>query len=256
MYGEHRILKPCDLLLDAYRRVCKIHAATKLLFRPEWSHLHGLPHGMSCTNPGGAQYGSDDGTFQQMMSEHTQHSHLIHYYQKSTEEWLVKMEQSIPPYNRYIPGSYDGVKSCPAELTNISYLPEYETVVRTTLERLRRSQDQEDGGLFLGSLLESSRQEYAEAEQDYGVYLYFKLKVAQRQEWDEEGFLGKYPEVKKALDERLYVDGLQYFVEKGFAENSTGAWIPENRDLSPSVGRDLAIHTGGRDGRFLCTLII
>ena len=92
MYGEHRFLKPCDLLLDGYRRVCKIHAATKLLFRPEWSHLHGLPHGMSCTNPDGVQYTSADGTFQQMMPDYTQHSHLVHYYQKSTEEWLVKME--------------------------------------------------------------------------------------------------------------------------------------------------------------------
>ena len=59
--------------------------------------------------------------------------------------------------------------------------------------------------------------------------------VAQRQEWDEEGFLRKYPEVKEALDERLYVDGLQYFVEKGFAGNFTGAWVPENHDVSPTI---------------------
>jgi len=55
MYGEHRFLNTPKLLLNAYRRVCKIHAATKLVFRPEWSNLHGLPHGMSCTNPDGAQ---------------------------------------------------------------------------------------------------------------------------------------------------------------------------------------------------------
>jgi hypothetical protein len=133
MYGEHRFLKPCDLLMDAYRCVCKIHAATKLLFRPEWSRLHGLPRGMSCTNLDGAQYGSDDGTFQQVMSEYTQHSHLDHYYQKSTEEWLVKMEQSI------------------------------------TL---------------------------------HSLYLYFKLKVAQRQDWDEEGFWGKHPEMRKVIEEQ------------------------------------------------------
>jgi hypothetical protein len=235
MYGEHRFLKPRALLLDAYRRVCKIHAATKLLFRPEWSHLHGLPHGMFCTNPDGAQYGSDDGTFRQMMSEYTQHSHLVHYYQKSTEEWLVKMEQSIPPYNRYIPDSYDHVKFCPAGLTEMPYLPEYEKVVRTALERLHRSQDQGDGGLFLGPLRESSRQEYAEADKDFALYLYFKLKVIQRQDWDEERFLENLPEVRKAVEEQKYVDGLQYFVEQGFAGNATGAWVPENCDANPSM---------------------
>jgi len=178
---------------------------------------------------------ADDTTFQQMMPEYTLYSHLVHYYQKSTEEWLVKMEQSIPPYNRYFPDSYDNVKFCPAGLTEIPYLPEYEKLVRTALERLRRSQHQGDGGLFLGSLPESSRQEYAEARQDFSLYLYFKLKVARRQDWDEEGFLEKYREVKKAVEEQQYVDGLQYFVEKGFAEKSIGAWIPENRNASPSI---------------------
>jgi len=165
MYGEHRFFNTPELLLNAYRRVCKIHAATKLVFRPEWSNLHGLPHGMSCTNPVGAQYRSDDGTFQQMMPEYTQHSHLLHYYQKSTEEWLVKTEQSIPPYNRYILDSYVNVNFCPAGLTEVLFFPEYERVVRATREQLHRSQDQEDGGLFLGTLPESTKEEYAEAEQ-------------------------------------------------------------------------------------------
>jgi hypothetical protein len=79
----------------------------------------------------------------------------------------------------------------------------------------------------LGLLRESSRQEYAEADKDFALYLYFKLKVIQRQDWDEERFLENLPEVRKAVEEQKYVDGLQYFVEQGFAGNATGAWVPE-----------------------------
>ena len=145
------------------------------------------------------------------------------------------MEQSIPPYNRYIPDSYDHVNFCPDGLAEIPYLSEYERVVRVTLEQLHRSQGQEDGGIFLGYLPESSEQEHAEADQDYGLYLYFKLKIAQRQDWDEERFLTSAPEVKKAIEKHQYVDGLQYFVEQGFAGNATGAWVPENHDTSLNV---------------------
>jgi rhamnogalacturonyl hydrolase YesR len=102
--------------------------------------------------------------------------------------------------------------------------------VRTALEQLRCSQDQADAGLFLGSLPESTRQEYAEAAQDYDLYLYLKLKVAQRKDWDEEGYLNSLPEARKATGEQKYVDGLQHFINEGFAKNASSAWVTENRD--------------------------
>jgi hypothetical protein len=97
-----------------------------------------MPYGMSCTNPDGVQYRTDDGAFRQLMPEYTQHSHLVYYYQKSVEEWLVKLEQSIPSYIHYIPDSYYGVNHCPAGLMEVTYTIEYEKVVRVTLDGLRR----------------------------------------------------------------------------------------------------------------------
>jgi len=170
--------------------------------------------------------GLSDGTFQQMMPEYTQHFHLLHYYQKSTEEWLVKTEQSVPPYNRYIPDYYDNVNFCPAGLTEVLFLPEYERVVGATIEQLRRSQDQEDGGLFLGTLPESTKEEYAEAEQDYELYLYLKLKIAQGQDWDEEGYLKSIPEVRKAIEEQEYVDGLQHLFKKALRNTAAAFGFP------------------------------
>ena len=231
MYGEHRFLKSQDLLMDTYRRVCKVHDATKLLFRPEWSNTHGMPHGMSCTNPDGVQYRTDDGAFRQLMPEYTQHSHLVHYYQKSVEEWLVKLEQSIPPYIRYIPDSYDGVNHCPASLMQVTYTAEYEKVVRAMLDDLRRGQHQDDGGRFLGALPELTKKTFTDSpEKNYALYLYSKLKVAQRQEWDEDGYLSNVPEAETAIKEQKYVDGLQHFFDEGLAAaESRGAWTPEDQ---------------------------
>ena len=228
MYGEHRFLKSQDLLMDTYHRVCKVHDATKLLFRPAWSNLHGMPHGMSCTNPGGVQFRTDDGAFRQLMPEYTQHSHLVHYYQKSVEEWLVKLEQSIPPYIRYIPDSYDGIKHCSAGLMQVTYTTEYEKVVRAILDELRQGQGQDDGGRFLGALPEFTKQDFTDSpEANYPLYLYCKLKVAQRQEWDEDGYLTNTPEAKTAVQAEKYVDGLQHFFDKGFSEAGRGTWIPQ-----------------------------
>ena len=231
MYGEHRfLLRPAELLLDAYRRVCKIHDATKLLFRPEWSNIHGMPHGMSCTNPGGVQYRTDDGTFRQLMPEYAGHSHLLHYYQKSVEEWLVKLEQSIPPYIRYIPDSYDHVKHCPTDLTRVTYTSEYERLVRSTVGQLRSAQALGDAGLFLGALPEFTKQDFPESpEAQYALYLYCKLKVTQRQEWDEEGYLLGTPEAAQAVKGNSSVDGLQHFFHEGFLAGARGAWMTERK---------------------------
>ena len=236
MYGEHRFLKSQDLLMDTYRRVCKVHDATKLLFRPEWSNTHGMPHGMSCTNPDGVQYRTGDETFRQLMPEYTQHSHLVHYYQKSVEEWLVKLEQSIPPYIRYIPDSYDHVHHCPAGLRQVTYTADYERVVRAMLDNLRRSQGQDDGGRFLGALPDFIKTEFTDSpETNYPLYLYCKLKVAQRQEWDEHGYFTNIPEVKKAVQEGMYVDGLQHFFNKGFSEAGRGVWKPQRIVFQDSI---------------------
>jgi len=38
--------------------------------------------------------------------------------------------------------------------------------------------------------------------------------------------------VREAIEEQEYVDGLQHFVQKGFAQYGSGVWLPENLKLS------------------------
>jgi hypothetical protein len=232
MYGEHHVMKAeGELLMDLYHRICKIHQATKLMFRPEWSDLHGMPHGMSCTNENGNVYLSDEYAFKQLMPEYAQNLHLVHYYQKSVQEWLLKMEQSIPPYVRYLQDSYDHAFSCHANLQQIHYTPDYEETVTNMILQLRRAQgESNDGGKFLGPLPEFKAEDLKddpnlEKGGGYPLYLYFKLKVAQGMEWDEERYLAEHPEVGERIKARQVIDGLQHFMEKGFAAGWEGTFF-------------------------------
>jgi hypothetical protein len=232
MYGEHHVMKAeGKLLMDLYHRICKIHQATKLIFRPEWSNLHGMPHGMSCTNENGNVYLSDEYAFRQLMPEYAQNLHLVHYYQKSVQEWLLKMEQSIPPYVRYLQDSYDHVTSCAANLQQIYYTPDYEQTVTNMIFQLRRAQgENNDGGRFLGPLPEFEAEDFKddpnlEKGGGYPLYLYFRSKVAQGMEWDEERYLAEHPEVGERIKDRRIIDGLQHFMEEGFVAGWKGTFF-------------------------------
>lgn len=154
VYGEHKVLSPLDhdgrqqLLLDSYTRICKVHSP-KMLFRPERVAIDNpmLPHWTkSCSNEDGVQYQSNSRAFSDPFPEYATTIHLVHYYQKSVEEWLVKFEQSIAPYVRFLPLSYDGVTRCPQKLTAIDYHPKYVEVVRDVMSGLRAFDSVGDNG--------------------------------------------------------------------------------------------------------------
>lgn len=220
-----RPLGSCSVPLTT-AQVCAIHDATKMLFRPEWSDPYNIPHFLLCTNANGEQYRTDEqwGDFGARMINEAgwDQLHLIHYYAKSVEEWLTKLEQSIPPYIRYLPDSYDHVRQC-MQGFDISYPSDYEAAVHDIMTRLWATDrdGRTDGGLYLGPAPEF-RQDKLD---NYNMYIFFKLRVAMRDEWDEEAYLHMYADVADAIERREWIDGLQHFLEDGFRDNRRSCWL-------------------------------
>ena len=110
-YGEHRFLQPHELMLDAWKRL--LHRTShKSIFRPEFiaslteNEEGNLPHGVECKK-GTWNNGTEDDEWKNPMGDKFEVT-LFHYYQKSVEEWIVKLEQSMEPYVRFFHQSYDG----------------------------------------------------------------------------------------------------------------------------------------------------
>jgi hypothetical protein len=131
------------------------------------------------------------------------------------EEWLVKMEQSIAPFERYLS---DYAAACQTRLSPTTYDPEYTAVVHDVMRGLRKAKSVDDGGIFLGSLPELGEDFFVEAEEDYALYRFVKARVAQGVEWDEAGYLQQHPEFmgeeKEGRRENSdgFVDGLHHFL--------------------------------------------
>jgi hypothetical protein len=214
MYGEKRVLKPPGLLLDSYKHVCKIHTLPKMLLRPDRSSEEDIPHRTVCQNPGGLMWRTDDPELKAKLPQHR--LHLVHYYAKSVEEFLVKLDQSIPPFFRYLPDAYDKVRHCP-DFADIGYDPRYEALVREIMGQFSAG----DGGRFLGPL-----PEYRHGAIDqHELYLFFRLRVAMRDEWDEVAYLKEYPTIAAAVEAGTWADGLQHFLEEGFMSGAKSCWV-------------------------------
>jgi hypothetical protein len=219
MYGERRVLRPPGLLMDAHKRVCEVTEATKIIVRPEWVDFYNIPHFLHCTNEGGGQMDTDQGSFRGPLPEYT--IHLLHYYGKSVEEFLVKLEQSIPPYIRYLPDAYNLKKHCDARMV-IEYEGEYDRTVHSLMERFwRASAVGGDGGDFLGPPPEFPRN----GLEHYDLYIFFKLRVAMRDEWDEEGYLRENQDVEGWVANGWWQDGLQQFLTEGFESGRKSCWV-------------------------------
>ena len=143
---------------------------------------------------------------------------------KSVEEFLIKLEQSIPPYIRYLPDAYDHIQHC-AHGFDINYDPEYEETVRSLVARLEAASGLGDGGQNLGPPPEFALGKL----ENYELYMFFKVRVALRDEWDEEGYLKLHSDVRDGLGRNQWVDGLQQFMEEGFKGQRQSCWVRGNR---------------------------
>ena len=231
MDGNHTVLSyPDKLLIDQFTRVCKIHDATKILLKPDFSETTRMPHFTRCIGGGFTdQYRTDDPNFLEKKMKGKYIIHNVHYYAKSVEEFINKSEQSIPPYIRLLKDAYDKVRKCIG--TEVVYDTPYKETVHRIMKGLKVSQGQlPDAGDFLGPLPEFK----ANAIDDYAMYLFFKTRVTLRDEWDEEQYLLKHEDVANAVERRLFIDGLQHYLEDGFDAGYSSCWIRQGGELDSS----------------------
>ncbi len=89
------------------------------------------------------------------------------------------------------------------------------------MARLRQAQGGlGDGGVFVGNPPEGKVINRA----DYALYMFFKLRVERQQEWDEQAYLARHPKVAQMINNGTVVDGLQHFMNTGFAAGVASCW--------------------------------
>ncbi len=223
-YGEHRFLQPPELMLDAWKRLFH-YTSHKSIFRPDWvvtltgNEENNLPHGVGCKTKTWNNATSDE-EWKKPMGLSWDVT-LIHYYQKSIAEWIVKLEQSMEPYIRLFHESYDTARSFEKE--PFVYDAVYVELARKTMAEL--------GSLPDGGIQLAPNPEFRSKFSDYPLYAFFKLRVALGDEWDEDAFLADRAEIREAVKNGTYADGLQYFIEEGFKRNEESCWIRGDEGL-------------------------
>lgn len=226
MYGEHQVLlDPTGLLLDSYPMICHVHHLPKMILQPDRVQLgEGVPHSCECTRPKDESMVLDSPRFKQKVPGFEAHN--LHYYARSVEEFITKSEQSIVPYIRELPQSYDGIKDCDATIHQaLEYDDNYVTEVRRLMTLLRKvaiEGQHSDGGRQLGP----GGHEFVHGEiGSWDVYIFFKARVALRDEWDEAAYLSIHRDVYDGVGRGEWMDGLQHFMQVGFGQKRRSCWV-------------------------------
>jgi hypothetical protein len=210
LYGEQRTLAPAQqLLMDAYPRRCLRAWQTKPLLRPRLAR-HSV-HKAFCYDPATHSVATPNIT----------RARILHYYQRSIEEFLGKMEQRLPPYARTLQDYYWYNQRCQPEAVELS--AQYVEDVRRIDALLTAAGWPAHGRLLLqaGELLSN---ETGLSLQDLALYQFMKIRVLKRESFDPEGYLRANPDVAANL---RVSDALHHFLNWGWAAGLTSCWIRE-----------------------------
>jgi hypothetical protein len=210
MYGEAEMLMRNSTLLEAYPRFCAYHNLGKILARPDQRSFN-IPHSIHCT---AKHLGQRTWTWSPSWRVA-----LIHYYSKSMEEFLVKADQSVPPYVRKPIDSYDRGPTC--ELTRFNYSDDYRRTFLDAYHRLAKLHSVKPVKLRPPPSLNVKQ------TPDYPLFIHLKYRCAQRYQFDNEKYLSIYPEAKAAVEKGAVVDGLYHFM-LNFMSGIKGCWKNSN----------------------------
>lgn len=160
------------------------------------------------------------------------HVFLTH---RSMEEFIIKSEQSIVPFVRGLPGSYDGIQDCDAPI-QVEYEEDHIACVRRLMALLRKVAPEghhSDGGRLLGP----GGREFVNGEiGSWALYMFFKARVALRDEWDEAAYLRMHQDAYDGVGRGDWMDGLQHFVLVGFGEKRRSYWVREGFTRNVCIG--------------------
>ncbi|CAF3374591.1 unnamed protein product [Rotaria socialis] len=213
MYGEAKILKQNNTLFKAYPRECGIHGLTKIIARPNLTNFN-IPHDISCR--------ASADTVKILTGNHNSKISLIHYYSKSMEEFLVKVDQSIPPFIRMPIKTYDLGPVC--SLIKFNYSKDYENIFLHSYQQLDAMDSLKPKNFLTAPMLTTKHMA------DYPLYIYLKYRCAKRHEFDNEKYLATNREAKALVDRGAMVDGLYHFMDN-FPKEAIGCWKTEERSF-------------------------
>lgn len=225
MYDEGYVYRrgnsPGDSLLTSYPRVCGFSPLPKFLYQSEFLETPSTnPHyGPPCPQ------GSNRTTV--TASGSAKHPFLVHYYSKSLEDFVIKKEQSLPPYYRSF---RERISFCPLGLKAFPYDDLYVELVEKIMAIPFVAAEVENfggGGLVSGpaSAVNLTREEVGPAN-DYELYQFVKEQLKNGCNFDKECYLKRNPRAREAVSTGVSLDALQYFLSKNFTmtENSNECW--------------------------------
>ena len=214
MYGEGRMLKQNKTLFESYPRVCETVGQHKVLARPQLTDID-IPHIAKCK--------TDNHTVTTWISDKTSKIALVHYYSKSMEEFLIKGDQSIPPYTRRPIQSYrDSGSICRHD--TFLYSRNYRRTFMNVYKQFQMFYSSEPITLSPPPLLNLKHMpDHHQGDADYTLFIYLKYRVARREEFDQERYLSINPDAKQAIKNGTANDGLHHFM-LNYANGVKGCW--------------------------------
>jgi hypothetical protein len=242
LYGEGLVLShPQNLLMDTFKRRCWQHSA-KMLWRVEKGIPVEVPHGtINCSSDSAWIWAHPESYASQDLS-----LTLFHYYQKTVEEWITKIERPLMPWQRVMTASYEK-QECDMEKITIS--PVFQRIVQIGFVLFELSVMGEYGssdgmsfdyGRELNPPTEikfstfkpyNFKGGYDEKRNEHELYLFFSKKVKGRYELDKDHYKSyhkdfdtSYNYAKKTTEGR-WIDALHHFYFAGFLDKSKTCFL-------------------------------
>ncbi|CAF1444204.1 unnamed protein product [Rotaria sordida] len=209
MYGEGRMLRPNRTLFESYPRICKTGLQKKVLGRASKTVFH-IPHGATCKN-----------TSNQIVMTWARRNNakigLIHYYSRSVEEFLIKVDQGFPPYMVSPIQYYTYTEKVVCDIMEFNYSQDYRRIFINAYKQLKMLYSLTPIDLLPSSGLNLNQTSF------HALSMHLQYRCAKKQEFDNERYLTINPGAKEAIRNRTYTDGLHHFMAT-FSSGAKGCW--------------------------------
>ena len=210
MYGEAEMLMRNSTLFEDYPRFCQHYYRGRMLARPSQTWFY-FSHGINCS--------WKNKTRETWTWRDNFQIALVHYFSKSVEEFLIKIDQGMPPYVRRPIDSYYGSPTC--QLSHFNYSDDYRNTFVKAYKRLevlhptKATRLIPSPGLTIKQVL------------DYPLFIHLQYRCAKRHRFDNEKYLSIHPDAKAAVEKGTIVDGLYHFMAN-FTSGVKGCWKTSN----------------------------
>ena len=212
MYGEGIMLKQNKTLFESYPRMCRTVSDAKILARAQLTKIS-IPHYARCKT---GKYIRKKWNFDDVPKVA-----LLHYKSKSIQEYLLKEDQSLPPFTRRPIKTYDHTGAT-CNLSDFAYSKDYERSFMNVYKEFKTLHSPEPILLLPPPMLNIKHMP-DKGDAAYTLFIYLKYRAAKREEFDHERYLSINADAKKAVENRTVLDGLHHFM-LNYATGVQGCW--------------------------------